>query len=336
MIALTEHQKPAKMENSSPLSASQFFIKMRFDDFDAFSELAQGWDLHFDQLDRGAFEGELWQCGVEGAQIARVRFNRKLEQRGAAPVGMRTFVIPSYEEIDLNWRRYDVGGDDLLVNPYNGDYHSVSNAGFDMFTISMTNELLEKAARACEVGGVLRRLQSCEVIRLTSGVSNYLRVACHTFFKRLRSNPDLFSQGRMDEALLVEFPRLIVQAIAESTGLQSSVPKLRERTRALRRARHAVEELAHIPITVARLCEISGMSERSLQYAFRDKFGISPKAYLQSYRLNRVRKKLRMADPASAMIADLANELGFWHMGQFAKQYRRQFGELPSVTLGKR
>jgi len=33
------------------------------------------------------------------------------------------------------------------------------------------------------------------------------------------------------------------------------------------------------------------------------------------------------------IIADLANEWGFWHMGQFAKDYQRQFGELPRDTL---
>ena len=31
--------------------------------------------------------------------------------------------------------------------------------------------------------------------------------------------------------------------------------------------------------------------------------------------------------------ADSANNWGFWHMGQFAKDYRRLFGELPSKTL---
>jgi AraC-like DNA-binding protein len=32
-------------------------------------------------------------------------------------------------------------------------------------------------------------------------------------------------------------------------------------------------------------------------------------------------------------ITEAAAEWGFWHMGKFAADYRRQFGELPSETL---
>ena len=42
---------------------------------------------------------------------------------------------------------------------------------------------------------------------------------------------------------------------------------------------------------------------------------------------------LRGADPSRTRIADVANEWGFWHMGQLAADYRRHFGENPSETL---
>jgi len=32
-------------------------------------------------------------------------------------------------------------------------------------------------------------------------------------------------------------------------------------------------------------------------------------------------------------IGTIANRCGFWHMGRFAADYRRLFGELPSETL---
>ena len=32
-------------------------------------------------------------------------------------------------------------------------------------------------------------------------------------------------------------------------------------------------------------------------------------------------------------ITDIAKRWGFWHMGQFAADYKKQFGELPSETV---
>jgi transcriptional regulator GlxA family with amidase domain len=81
------------------------------------------------------------------------------------------------------------------------------------------------------------------------------------------------------------------------------------------------------------VCRQAQVSERVLHYAFKERFGISPKRYLQAFRLDSVRAELRSADPSVAKISDVANRWGFWHMGQFAADYRRQFGELPSETL---
>jgi len=36
---------------------------------------------------------------------------------------------------------------------------------------------------------------------------------------------------------------------------------------------------------------------------------------------------------ANAKIADIANHWGSRHLGQFAADYRRQFGEQPSETI---
>ena len=47
-------------------------------------------------------------------------------------------------------------------------------------------------------------------------------------------------------------------------------------------------------------------------------------------RLNGVRRELRQG---RAAVQDVAARWGFWHMGQFSRDYKQQFGELPSVTL---
>jgi AraC family ethanolamine operon transcriptional activator len=49
-------------------------------------------------------------------------------------------------------------------------------------------------------------------------------------------------------------------------------------------------------------------------------------------RLNEVRKSLkREADYSN--ILQVASEYNFWHMGQFSRDYKMLFGELPSDTM---
>ena len=61
--------------------------------------------------------------------------------------------------------------------------------------------------------------------------------------------------------------------------------------------------------------------------------GLSPKAYLKARRLNAVRRELLQDEAAVSTIFDMASSWGFWHMGQFGRDYKDMFGELPSETL---
>lgn len=46
-----------------------------------------------------------------------------------------------------------------------------------------------------------------------------------------------------------------------------------------------------------------------------------------------VRTELYRASPDKAQVSDILADFGFWHFGQFAKDYREAFGERPSDTL---
>ena len=105
-----------------------------------------------------------------------------------------------------------------------------------------------------------------------------------------------------------------------------------QRLRAFRRAREHMHAHLHEPMTLTDLCRAVGASRRSLTQAFGENLGVSPMAYLKLLRLNRARCQLRRC-PRDARVADVANAIGFWHLGQFATDYRRLFGELPSATL---
>ena len=57
--------------------------------------------------------------------------------------------------------------------------------------------------------------------------------------------------------------------------------------------------------------------------------------YLRCARLKKVREALLRAEPGQG-VADVAMHWGFEHMGRFAVEYRRRFGEHPLETLRPR
>jgi AraC family ethanolamine operon transcriptional activator len=117
-----------------------------------------------------------------------------------------------------------------------------------------------------------------------------------------------------------------------------SLPSSRERSRAFhvcRAARDFVEDrlAADVVPTIVDICRLLGVSERTLQYAFRSYVDMSPLAYLRLCRLNQVRASLRASDPLATTVTAVAMRFGFMHLGRFAIEYRRMFGEAPSATL---
>ena len=80
-----------------------------------------------------------------------------------------------------------------------------------------------------------------------------------------------------------------------------------------------------------RLCVGAATSLSTLERAFRDRFSISPKRYVVVQRLNHVHAAL-LHDRDGRSISDVAGEWSFWHMGQFAADYKLLFGYLPSET----
>jgi len=93
--------------------------------------------------------------------------------------------------------------------------------------------------------------------------------------------------------------------------------------------------LSHIAdgLYVTDLCEAAGVSERTLQYAFKELMGTSPVAYLTRLRLHRVRQALRAGTQGTTTVTAEAMRWGFWHFGGFSRAYKECFGELPSDTL---
>lgn len=148
--------------------------------------------------------------------------------------------------------------------------------------------------------------------------------------------PRRFDAGRPERAAAqVELFETLLATLDTASGF---TPTYSERTRqAHSLVVRAAEDhaLAHIdePVQITDLCRAAGVSERALQYAFKEVMGLSPRDYLVRVRLHRVRQALLAASPRTSTVSVEALKCGFWHFGEFSRSYRDCFGELPSQTL---
>jgi AraC-like DNA-binding protein len=86
-------------------------------------------------------------------------------------------------------------------------------------------------------------------------------------------------------------------------------------------------------LTLTDLEAFSGLSARTLQLAFKKQMGCSPMQWLIEQKLHIIHAKLAKADAAET-VTSLAGAY-FPNLGDFARYYLRQFGELPSQTLAR-
>ncbi len=107
------------------------------------------------------------------------------------------------------------------------------------------------------------------------------------------------------------------------------------RQRGLRRAIEHLRSVDTALVTVAELCAAAHVTQRTLEYAFRETFGLSPSGFVQSRRYHAARRDLLAADGKTATVQAIAQCNGFYQMGRFALRYRERFGESPSETLMK-
>jgi AraC-like DNA-binding protein len=87
---------------------------------------------------------------------------------------------------------------------------------------------------------------------------------------------------------------------------------------------------------VTDLCRVAAVSERTLEYAFKEIMGLTPKTYLNRLKLHRVRQALLSPPQGSTTVTAEALNWGFWHFGEFSRTYKECFGELPSETLRRK
>jgi AraC family transcriptional regulator, ethanolamine operon transcriptional activator len=314
--------------NQLSLESPLELLRAEFSDVEEMCASVRSWDLDFRPLRAAAPAGAIGriiQSRSGPLELCYARFSVSLEQGGAPPPGLITFVIPGLPLRRLWWRGQDVGAGTVLVFPVGSELRSFSGPDFEIHTVSVSEETVARLCERFQLELPIERLRP-EVFRPPTDLLDRLRHSLRRMGDKGTADAVWQAHGTFEE--------LVLAWARESIGAQMKpVRPERTRDRAIRRCLERIEHSPWHELSASTLCESACVGERTLQLAFRERFGLTPAAFLKARRLALVRQQLVHCNTADVSIGQVAAALGFTHAGQLAADYRCAFGETPSETL---
>ena len=192
------------------------------------------------------------------------------------------------------------------------------------------------------VTGRLESLLRCQIdapprfapfIDLRSGGGRQLRDLVQGITDGLSAESSLLTQPGM----LATAEQMLTTAVLYAQPHSHSDELTRAETptvaRIVREVVDHIERTPALPATTAELAAFAGISERTLQRAFREQLAVSPMRYVNDVRLRRVHEELACAGQfGTRTVTQIAARAGVSNFGRFARVYREKYGELPSET----
>ncbi len=272
---------------------------------------------------------------LDGCVVAYHTTNLRLRSRPALPDHLLAFLTFG-PQASGTVNGLQVRNDIMLAVPPANSLSLVSDPGYESIVFLLQPDDVSAHLRVRDLEHSFKCPRTVDVLH----VGGELAGGLFEWGKRLVDSaveaPELFNTSEERRvAAQAELLDMLLTTLSSTSKLE---PEKRERTRQLQSdIVHIAERyaLANIDerLYVTDLCRAAGVSERSLEYAFRAVMGLSPTAYLTRIRLHRVHHALLQAKPGSTTVTEQALNWGFWHFGEFSRAYKDCFDELPSSTL---
>lgn len=298
------------------------------------SQSITGWQQVYDQLSPGHFQGELNELFMGRAQLFMEFSSHALVQTCNTWTDSLWFGIPVQRGQISQVEGVPIGDDTIAVRSGETEFQLTTPDNFRFFGVVIKTDLLKRYLEKEHGAECLLKLLSHPVLKIDVTAIDSLRWwLAHTIYNFANTAQTDTSQT-MEHILEETLSRISLLLGQQGRQPRETVSSLHAR-RVIQRVREYVMANSDRCLKVHDLCEQMGISRRALQDCFHKTMGCTPKAYLSAFGLNAVRRDLEKLSPEQTTVSDVATSYGFWHLSQFATDYRKFFGELPSQTLKK-
>jgi AraC family ethanolamine operon transcriptional activator len=324
------YPETANFMNFSPSTAKNLFpSSLRLDlishDAEQMREQSVYWPFEHSQYGRGKFSGRIRGVHTRRLQLSLAERTQGVCIRGSIPAETIVISFPLTPARQLYYRGKKLDSCQSIALRHNEELELQTCASSALITVAVSADFFEQQARVI-TGMTFDSLRRQGRIGMTATEHNRKTTRLLSMLRTILLTPDLPEQ-RQEES----FEKSVTDIIL--TGLQApdNSPAMPQRLQLAKKAELYILQHLKNPPAIDRLSRIIGTSERALHQGFKERFGVSPKMYIQIMRLNEAHKELRDSSSRKT-VSDTAMEWGFYHLGRFSNQYKRMFGQLPSTT----
>lgn len=319
--------------------------RLVFDDASEAAE-AQGWlsKPTYRQLSPGRFSGALERLRLGEIEVGYEHHCRDVHKIGAMPAGQCTLSFVDSVRSNARFSQFAQGESErLFLLPEHTAFDILVPGGCAVSYVRLDQaDLLQGLATLNEpLASRLAAGGDLQALGVDGKISVERSLRALAAIDSDERNGALIADTRVSAALRHSFRTQLLHALSITDEMLSgTAPSLHARRRAVHivsRARDYMAAKAHQGITpdILGVCEHVGVSERTLQYAFKSQLSLSPAAYLRLVRLNGVRAELSSPSSPTTSVTSVAIRWGFMHFSRFARAYRQLFSESPSATLAR-
>lgn len=309
----------------APSSCAPTFFEAR--DADEHASNLTDWQQQYDQVSAGGYYGSILEIQLDEAQVFTEHNSHALHQTCNVWADSIWLGIPVNPNSESKINGLSIDDEHLMCRPGDCSFELVTPEDFDIFGIVIKQQTLMNAA---ETQGIELNWQDLIQHGRLALPKTTLDSTRYVLARMLKQNANL-PPSRVQQDLVIMAMLELLQKESHNESIPASFQR---RKNIVDTVKAFLQQHHDEPVTITQLCDIANVSRRTLQYSFETVLGISPLQYLRVSRLNGVRRRLLQSHQQES-VADIAAQWGFWHLSQFAKDYKQLFGELPSHTLKK-
>ena len=306
--------------------------RVSMDDVDQFSqwEIDLGWDIESTQLSVGTNDIHFDHFAFPELIVGRFTCERSMQNRFSLPNGMLMFIICKAKQPVL-WNGRYLPPTLMGIVRAKYEHWVVLPDGWDCFEFMVSEDFIRRTEIFPESFYAETTLPNHSFLPLMEPVTGQFLKGMETFFNQQKDTSNrsrtVVRNKQFMDFIIGGLMQVVDAGLAATRGLQK--PRSARRPDLVKKAIDLV--LGHLAtdLSMDDLAQALGVSNRVLNYAFRDNLKMSPYQFILTEKLHAVRRQLKSTDLS---VTEASHSYGFNSASRFTSQYQRLFGELPSAT----